>query len=173
MVTGSKTSLGAQGVQPGVTTSDSLDKELEKDKITDVLGDYMDDTETANAVNDLIRAHPELAGNEAPEAMDVDMQPPLEPVARVQEAKEVQDQPMETKQAESSLGTFKHELGMPGYTQSLIGSTHQPPSPITAEDNALLDADPDAPGLSQSKAPGAGRLEGSPKSKMILRKRKT
>ena len=61
---------GAQGAQPGVITF--LDKELGKDKITDVLGDYIDDTETENAVKDLIRAHPELAGNEVSEAMDVD-----------------------------------------------------------------------------------------------------
>ena len=61
---------GAQGAQPGVTTL--LDKELGKDKITDVLGDYIDDTKTENAVKDLIGAHPELAGNEVSEAMDVD-----------------------------------------------------------------------------------------------------
>ena len=42
-----------------------------------------------------------------------------------------------------------------------------------AEENALLDADPDAPGRNQSKAPGAGRLDGSPGLKMVLRKRKT
>ena len=80
---------------------------------------------------------------------------------------------METEQAGSSPGTFQPKLGMPGYTQSLIRSTDQPIAPITAEENALLDADPDTLGLSQSKAPGAGRPEGSPKSKMILRKRKT
>ena len=40
-ITGSKTSLGAQGAQPGATTSDSLDKELGKDNVTDILGDYM------------------------------------------------------------------------------------------------------------------------------------
>ena len=40
------------------------------------------------------------------------------------------------------------------------------PSPITAEENTLLDADPDALGLSQSKAPGARWLDGSPKPTM-------
>ena len=55
-----------------------------------------------------------------------------------------------------SPGTFQPELGMPGYTPSLIGSANSPPSPIMAKDNALLDTDPDALGLGQSKAPGAG-----------------
>ena len=169
MVTESKTSSGAQGAQPSVTTSDSLDKELEKDKITDVLGDYLDN-ETETAIKDLIRAHPGLTGSEPPEAMDVDTEPLLEPAAKAQE---VQDEPMETEQTEPSLGTFQPKLGMPKYTPSLIGNTDQPPSPIMAEDNALLDADQDVPGLSQSKAPGAGRPEGSLKLKMILWKRKT
>ena len=62
---------------------------------------------------------------------------------------------METEPTESSPGTFQPELGMPGYTLSLIGSADLPPSPITSEDNALLDTDPDVPGLSHSKAPGA------------------
>ena len=60
----SKTSLGAQGTQPGTTTSDSLDKELGKDGITYVLGDYLNETETESAVKNLIQACPELAGNE-------------------------------------------------------------------------------------------------------------
>ena len=62
---------------------------------------------------------------------------------------------------------------MPSYNQSLVGSTDQPPSPVMAEENALFDADPDAPGLNQPKAPGAGRPDGSPGSKMVLWKRKT
>ena len=105
--------------------------------------------------------------------MDVDEQPPPESVAEMQG---VGDLPMETEQTEQtgvSLGSFQPELGMPGYNQSLVGSTDQPPSPMMAEENALLDVDPDALGLNQSKAPGAGRLDGSPGSKMVLRKRKT
>ena len=75
---------------------------------------------------------------------------PLESIANTQ------DQAMETEPTESSPGTFQPELGTPGYTPSLIGSANLLPSPITAKDNALLDADPDVPGLTQSKAPGAG-----------------
>ena len=43
MVTRGKRTSGAKGVQPSVTTSelDSLDKELGKDKVRDVLGDYL------------------------------------------------------------------------------------------------------------------------------------
>ena len=79
---------------------------------------------------------------------------------------------METEQTGVSPGTFQLELGMPGYNQSLVGSADKPPSPITAEENALLDMDLNAPGLNQSKAPGAGRPEGSRGSKMVLWKRK-
>ena len=165
-ITESRTSLGT----PGTSPTDSLDKELGKDKVNDVLGDYLEEIETESAVKNLLRAHTELAGNEAPEVMDMDEQPPLEPVAELQG---VGDQPMETEQTGVSPGSFQPELEMPGYNQSLVGSTDQPPSPVTAEENALLDADPDAPGLNQSKAPGTGRLDGSPGSKMVLRKRKT
>ena len=83
---------------------------------------------------------------------------------------------METEQTEQtgvSPGSFQPELGMPGYNQSLVGSTDQLPSPVMAEENALLDVDPDVPGLNQSKAPGAGRPDGSPGLKMVLWKRKT
>ena len=102
--------------------------------------------------------------------MDVDEQPQPEPVAEMQG---VGDQLMETEQTGVSPGSFQPELGMPGYNQSLVGSTDQPPSPIMAEENALLDVDPHAPGPNQSKAPGAGRLDGSPGLKMVLWKRKT
>ena len=102
--------------------------------------------------------------------MDVDEQPPPEPVAEMQG---VGDQPMETEQTGVSPGSFQPELGMPSYNQSLVRSTDQPPSPVTAKENALLDTDPDALGLNQSKAPGAGRPDGSPGSKMVLWKRKT
>ena len=165
----SRTSLGAQGTQPITATSDLLDKELGKDKVTDVLGDYLGETETESAVKNLIWAHLELASTEAPEAMDVDVQPPQEPAAETQE---MRDQPMETEQAGVSPGTFQPELGMPGYTQSLVRSADQAPSPVMAKENALLDTDPDALGLNQSKASGASRLEGSPRLRMTLRKRK-
>ena len=77
-ITESRTSLGTPEVQPGTTPADSLDKELGKDKVNDVLGDYMQETETEteSAVKNLLWAHPELAWNEAPEVMDVDEQPP-------------------------------------------------------------------------------------------------
>ena len=169
-ITESRTSPCAQGMQPGTTTSDSLDKELGKDKVTDVLGDYLEETEAKSAVRNLLWAHLELAGNEVPEAMDVDEQPPPEPATETQGAR---DQPMEMEQAGVLPGSFQPKLGMPSYNQSLVRSTDQPPSPIMAEENALLDADPDALGLNQSKAPGAGRPEGSPGLKMVLRKRKT
>ena len=169
-ITESRMSPGAPEVQPGTTPANSLDKELGKDKVNDVLGDYLQETETESAVKNLLRAHPELAGNEVLEAMDVDEQPPPESVAETQG---VGDQPMETEQTGVSPGSFQPELGMPGYSQSLVGSTDQPPSPVMAKENALLDADLDAPGLNQSKAPGAGRLDGSPGLKMVLRKRKT
>ena len=132
MVTASKMSAGTEGVQPRVTTYelDFLDKELGKDNVKDVLGDYFN--EMQNAVKELICANPGLTGSESMEAMDVDAESPLEP------AVDTQDQPMETEQSESSPGTFQPELGMPGYTLSLIRSTNSLPSPITAEDNALL-----------------------------------
>ena len=140
--------------------------------MNDILGNYFE--EQQSAVCDLIRANPGLTRSESLEAMDVNLAlpsevitgPPPQPVA------DTQDQAMETEPLNTSLGTFQPVLGIPGYTPSLIRSTDMPPSPITAEDNALLDADPDTPGLSQSKAPGAGRPEGSPKSKMTLWKRK-
>ena len=78
-ITESRMSPGVQGMQPGTTTSDSLDKELGKGGIMDVLGDYLDETETESVVKNLLQACPELAGNEALEAMDMDEQPLPEP----------------------------------------------------------------------------------------------
>ena len=130
----------------------------------DVLGDYFQEQQTA--VQALIHANLGLTGSESPEAMDIDTGPPPESIA------DTQDQAMETEPTESSPGTFQPELGMPSYTLSLIGSTDLPPSPIMAKDNTLLDTDPDVLGLGQSKAPGAGRPEVSPKSKMTLWKQK-
>ena len=152
MVTPSNTGLSTVGAQPGL---DPLDQELGKDDVNDILGNYLE--EEQSAVCDLIRANPGLTGSESLEAMDVDLtlppevvtEPPLPLIA------DTQDQAIETEPPETSPGTFQPELGTPGYTPSLIGSANTPPSPITAKDNALLDADPDAPGLSKSKAPGA------------------
>ena len=76
---------------------------------------------------------------------------------------EVTHLPMDTGQPSVPSGTFQPELTGPGYTPSLIGSMDTPPSPITDVDNALLDiTDPRAQAPETSKAPGAGRLEGSP-----------
>ena len=169
MVTPSNTGLSTVGVQPGL---DPLDQELWKDDVNDILGNYLE--EQQSAVRDLIRTNPGLTRSESPEAMDVDLALPSEDVTKPPQPPTAytQDQAMETKPLETSLGTFQPELGTLGYTLSLIGSANMPLSPITAEDNALLDADLDVPGLSQSKAPGTRRLEGPPKSKMTLQKRK-
>ena len=43
-------SLGAPEVQPGTTPTDSLDKELGKDKVNDVFGDYLEETETESVI---------------------------------------------------------------------------------------------------------------------------
>ena len=87
--------------------------------------------------------------------------------------------PMDTSLPKTPVGTSQLELTGVGYTSSLIGSPDTPPSPIMAADNALLDAvDRGTPPPDISKAPGAGRLEGSPgkesppKPGMTLRKRK-
>ena len=142
-MTTSKTSSGIERAQPSVTASelDSLDQELGKDSVKDVLGNYFDD-ETESVVKELIHANPGLTGSEPTEAMDVNTRPPLESVV------DTQDQPMETAQSEPYLGTFQPELGTPAYTLSLIRSANSTLSPIMANDNALLDTDPDAPGLS-------------------------
>ena len=94
-ITGSRMGPGAPEAQPGTTPADSLDIELGKDKVNDVLGDYMPETETEteSADKNLLRAHPELVGSEAPEAMDMDEQPPPQSVTEMQG---VGDQLMET-----------------------------------------------------------------------------
>ena len=127
---------------------DAFDQELGKSDIHDILGDYLHD-EMQTAVNELIHANPRLSGNGPAAVMEVDTEPSPEHITSTQ------DQPMETESTEPSPGTFQPELGLPSYTQSLVGSTNSLLSPITAKDNTLLDADPDAPRLTQSKAPGA------------------
>ena len=165
MVTPSNTGSSTVGLQPGL---DPLDQELGKDDVSDILGNYLE--EQQSAVHDLIRANPGLTKSESPEAMDVNFTLPLEVITEhpLLPIADTQDQAMETKPPETSPRTFQPELGMPGYTLSLIGSANMLPSQITIEDNALLDADLDALGLSQSKAPGTRQPEGSLKSKMTL-----
>ena len=77
MVTASKTGLSTEGAQPTGTLPglNPLDQELWKDKVTDVLGDYFE--EQQSAVWALIHANPGLTGSESPEAMDVDPGPIL------------------------------------------------------------------------------------------------
>ena len=53
-------SPGAPEVQSGTTPTNSLDKELGKDKVNDVLG-ITRRNETESAVKNLLRAHLELA----------------------------------------------------------------------------------------------------------------
>ena len=149
MVTKSKTGPDSGKVQSDVTPTevDPLDKELGKDKVKDVLGNYFLD-ETKSAVQGLIRDNPGLTGSEPAEVMEVDLQ--TEPAAKIQ------DQSMETKQMGCSPGTFQPELMGPRYTMSLIRSADPLLSPITAKDNALLDApNPGTLGQDQSRAPGA------------------
>ena len=152
-----------------------LDSELGAEDVKEVLGDYL--SEDAVAVRDLLLTEPRLTGGEsmeileAAEAMEVD--PPMMLLAKVTHL------PMDTGQSGVLSGTFQKELMGPGYTPSLISSMDTPPSPITDADNALLDiTDPAAQAPETSKAPGAGRLEGSPsqgsplKTGMTLWKRK-
>ena len=156
-----------------------LDMELGVEDVQQVLDDYL--TEDAMVVRDLNRIEPGLNGSEIPEN--------VEAVVETAEAMEV-DQPlvlmaepmhlpMDTRLPEAPVGTFQPELTGAGYTLSLIGSPDTPPSPIMAANNALLDAvDRGTPPPDISKAPGAGRPEGSPgqgsppKPGMTLWKRK-
>ena len=82
LMTESKMSSDTKGVQPSVTMSElnPLDKELGKDKVNNMLGDYYLE-ETVSAVKKLICANPGLTGSESTEAMDVDVDPQLEPAA--------------------------------------------------------------------------------------------
>ena len=134
-----------------------LDGELGAEDVKEVLDDYL--TEDAVAVWDLLLSEPGLTSGEsmeileAAEAMEVDL-----PMMLVAEAAHL---PMDTGQPGVLPGTFQPELTEPGYTPSLIGSMDTPPSPITAEDNTLLDVtDPGTQTPETSKAPGAGRKTG-------------
>ena len=156
-----------------------LNMELGVEDVQQVLDDYL--TEDAVAVRDLICTELGLTGSEIPEideavvetaeAMEVD-----QPLVLMAESMHL---PMDTGLPKAPVGTFQPELTGVGYTPSLIGSPDTPPSPITAADNALLDAvDRGTPPQDISKAPGAGRPEGSPgqesppKPGMTLWKRK-
>ena len=150
----------------------NLDVELGAEDVQHVLRDFL--SEDTEAVQNLIRAKPGLTGSEIPgiveavveaaEAMEVD-----QPLVLTAESTHL---PMDTRLPEAPVGTFQPELTGPGYTPSLISSPDTPPSPITAADNR------GTPPLDISKAPGAGRPEGSPgkesppKPGMTLRKRK-
>ena len=185
IVTGSQTGTGqsddlpeaqAQAGAPGeLVVLTDLEAELGAENVKEVLGDYL--SEDAVAVRDLLLNEAGLTGSEstefleAAEAMEVD-----QPMMLVAEATHL---PMDTRQPSVPSGTFQPELTGPGYTPSLIGSMDTPPSPITDADNTLLDiTGPGAQAPETSKAPGAGRLEGSPsqgspsKTGMTLRKRK-
>ena len=117
-----------------------LDMELGVEDVQQVLDDYL--MEDAVAVRDLICAEPGLTGSEiqeiveavveTAEAMEVD-----QPLVLMAESMHL---PMDTGLPEAPVGTFQPELTGVGYTPSLIGSLDTPPSPITAADNALLDA---------------------------------
>ena len=139
-----------------------LDKELGVEDVQEVLDNYL--TEDTVAVQNLICIEPGLTGGEiletveavveAAEVMEVD--PPMVFMA------ESTHLPMDTRLLDVPLGAFQPELTAAGYTPSLIGSMDTPPSPITAEDNALLDvADPVTQPPETSKAPGARRPESS------------
>ena len=156
----------------------NLDVELGVETVQDVFHDYLN--EDAVAVQNLIRVEPGLTGGETPETLGT---------AETAEAMEVDPLmvfmaesmhlPMDTGLPEAPMGTFQLELTGAGYTPSFIGSVNTPPSPIMATDNTLLDLiDPETQPLEISKAPGAGRPEGSPgqespsKPGMTLWKRK-
>ena len=153
-----------------------LDSELGAEDVREVLGDYL--TEDAVAVRDLLLSELGLTGGESTEILEATEAMEVDPLMMLMA--EVTHLPMDTGQPGVPSGTFQPELTEPGYTPSLIGSMDTPISPITAEDNALLDiTDPGAQTPETSKAPGAGRPEGSPsqgypsKPRMILRKRKS
>ena len=152
-----------------------LEAELGAENVKEVLGNYL--SEDAMAVQDLLLSELGFTGSEstefleAAEAMEVD-----QPMMLVAKATHL---PMDTGQPGVPSGTFQPELTGLGYTPSLISSMDTPLSPITDVDNALLDiTDPGAQAPETSKAPGAGRLEGSPsqgspsKTGMTLWKRK-
>ena len=185
IVTGSQTGTGQSddlpeaqaqaGALGELVVLTDLEAELGAENVREVLGNYL--SEDAVAVWDLLLNELGLTGSEstefleATEAMEVDQ--PMMLVA------EVMYLPMDTGQTGVPSGTFHQELTGPAYTPSLISSMDTPPSPITDADNALLDVtDPGAQALETSKAPGAGRLEGSPsqgspsKTGMTLQKRK-
>ena len=163
------------GTQEELVVLTDLEVELGAEDVKEVLGEYLH--EDAMAVRDLLHTEPGLTRSEctelleAAEAMEVD-----EPVMLVAEVTHL---PMDTGQSDVLSGTFQPELTGPGYTPSLIGSMDTPPSPITDVDNALLDVtDSGTQAPETSKAPGAGRPEGSPgqgspsKTGMTLQKRK-
>ena len=124
---------------------------------------------------DLLLSELGLTGDESTEILEATEAMEVDPLMML--LAEPTHLPMDTRQSSVPPGTFQLELMGLGYTPSLIGSMDTPPSPITDADNTLLDVtDPRAQTLETSKAPGAGRPEGSPsqgspsKTGMTLRK---
>ena len=104
IVTGSNASPGEALPYCTLAEYDNLDKELVKEKVKDLLGNYLDGNYRSNE-------------------------------RWTQRTAKAQDQPMETKQLESSPGNFCPELIELGYTLSLISSPDLPRSPITPTEN--------------------------------------
>ena len=111
MITPSKTGLSAVEAQPTGTSPglDPLDKELRKDEVNDVFGNYLE--EQQSVIRDLINTCLGLTGSASPEAMDVDpapseitTKPPLETTTEPpsQPVADTQDQAMENEPPETS-----------------------------------------------------------------------
>ena len=83
------------------------------------------------------------------------------------------DAPMDTE-PDSSTETLCLDITEPGYHPTLCSTQEPPSSPVSAQEDELLDQ-PENLAKEQSRALGAGRLEGSPASSagMTLWKRKT
>ena len=115
-------------------------------------------------MQDLIQENPGITRTEH---MEVDSQ-------EVAPASGLPNLPMDME-LESATWTFRLDITEPGFTPSLVGSPDSPPSPVTSQEDALLDAPAsESPSRNQSKALRSGRLEGSCYTGgMTLRKRKT
>ena len=185
LITGSQTGTGQSddlpvaqaqaGDQEELVVLTDFDGELGAEDVKEVLSDYL--SEDAVAVRDLLLSEPGLTSGESTEILEAAEAMEVDPLMML--IAEVTHLHMDTGQSGVPPGTFQLELMGPGYTPSLIGSMDMPPSPITDADNTLLNVtDPGAQTLETSKAPGAGRPEGSlsqgspSKTGMTLQKRK-
>ena len=169
LVTG-KTGRKTEALEGELVELTDLDVELGVKDVQEVLDNYL--TEDAVAVQNLIHVELGLTGGEDLETMGVavetveamEVDPPM--VFKV----ETTHLPMHNRMPEAPMGTFQPELTSLRYTPSLIGSVDTPLSPITAADNTLLDVtDLETQSLKTSKAPGAGRPEGSPDQESPLK----